>query len=196
MRGLPSAIVALVAALLGSGCSGVASNRPGNVPVVAADRLPGLQELVFVPTVDATCPVPEGWQAQPLKKNSQHTHQVWISPSGKTAYGVIHTDLPLPIGPDLALVGFLSAMRKSEGSAQLIEKHANSQGIQFVAEGGIYRMRAQLIVKGWQAWAVYAATRRADPTVPDELKLAELAVGHTQVSDAEPPIRQARAGEE
>jgi hypothetical protein len=185
---------ALIAGALAAGCASPQANTPA--PPTAEENLPGLDELAYVPTVNATCPVPAGWQAQPLKQNERHTHQVWISPSGKTAFGVIHFKLPLPVGPDLALAGFLSAMQKSEGNANLIERHSDSQGIQFIVEGGVYRMHAQLIVKGYQAWAIYAATRRAEPTVSDELKLAELAAGHTQINDAEPPIRQAQAGEE
>ena len=39
--------------------------------------------------------------AQPLKQSDRHTHEVWLSPTGKTAYGVIHFKLPLPVGVNL-----------------------------------------------------------------------------------------------
>ena len=181
---------ALIGAIFLAGCQ---SSAPHSANF---ENLPGLTESAYVPTVVATCPVPIGWQPQPLKANNRHTHEVWISPSGMTAYGVVHINLPLPLGPDLALSGFISAMRKSEGDAKLVEQHADSRGIAFVADGGRYHLRAQMIVQGWEAWTIYSATLRGKPTVPDELKLAELAVAHTEIRDAEPPIRQARAGEE
>jgi hypothetical protein len=182
----------LLAILFIAGCQAT----PARPAVAPSESLPGLTEAAYVPTVVATCPVPCGWVAQPLKANSRHTHQIWVSPSGATAYGVVHFMLPWPVGPDLALGGFISAMRKSEGDAQLVEQHPDSRGIAFVADGGRYHMRALLIVQGWEAWAIYSATLRGQPTAADELKLAELAVSHTEVRDAEPPIRQARAGEE
>ncbi|HEX4124480.1 MAG TPA: hypothetical protein VHY37_07115 [Tepidisphaeraceae bacterium] len=187
-----TAIALLISAIL-TGCAAPQASDPS---VGFAENLPGLCESAYVPSVVATCPVPIGWQAQPLKANSRHTHEIWISPSGSTAYGVVHFKLPLPVGPDLALGGFMSAMAKSEGNAQLLHQDANRRGIAFVADGGRYHMRAELITGGWEAWAIYAATLRGKPVVPAELKLAELAVAHTRIRDVEPPIRQARAGEE
>jgi hypothetical protein len=191
--GISGVAVALMAAIFLAGCAESPVAGPGNS---AGDSTPGLNEPTYLSTVIATCSAPIGWQAQPLKENSRHTHQVWVSPSGMTAYGVVHFKLPWPLGPDLALSGFISAMRKSEGDAELVEKHTDRRGIAFVADGGRYHMRGQLIVQGWEAWTIYSATLRGKPIVPDELKLAELAVAHSEIRDTEPPIRQARAGEE
>ena len=57
--------------------------------------LAGLPEPQPVQAVEALCMPPVGWQADPLKESDRHTHQVWISPSGNTAYGVIRMKLPL-----------------------------------------------------------------------------------------------------
>jgi hypothetical protein len=191
--GIFGAGVALIAAIFLVGCAGSPVAGPGNA---TGDSLPGLNEPTYFPAVIATCDPPIGWQAQPLKANSRHTHQLWVSPSGMTAYGVVHFKLPWPIGPDLALSGFISAMGKSEGGAELVEKHVDTRGIAFIADGGQHHIRGQLIVQGWEAWAFYSATVRGKPIVPDELKLAELAAAHTEIRDVEPPMRQARAGEE
>jgi hypothetical protein len=183
---------ALFAAMCLAGCQHSVSGPAATI----SDCPPGLCEPAYVPTVVATCPAPSGWVAQPLKENSRHTHLIWISPSGSTAYGVVHFKLPLPVGPDLALTGFMSAMQKSEGNAQLVEQHPNGRGIAFVADGGQYHMRGQLIVKGWEAWTIYSATLRGKPTNADELKLADLAAARTEIRDTEPPVRQARVGED
>lgn len=132
---------------------------------------------------------PVGWHAEPLKQSQNHRHQVWLSPSGHTAFGVIFIHLPLPVGQDLALWGFMREMRRSEGEANLISKEwdANLSATRFVAEGGLYRVRVNLFVDGWSAWAVYAGTLRGAPVEPNELDLAERARDYTGVglTDAE-----------
>ena len=47
--------------------------------------------------------------------------------------------------------------------------------MRFTAEGGDYRMRINLICKGFRGWAVYAGTLRTEAEVPAELHLAEVA---------------------
>ena len=108
--------------------------------------------------VQALVSPPKGWQVEPLKQSENHRHQVWLSPTGRTAYGVIFIRLPLPVGQELALWGFMREMRRSEGEANLISKQwdPNLSATRFVAEGGLYRVRVNLFVDGWSAWAVYA----------------------------------------
>jgi len=133
--------------------------------------------------LQAICVPPLGWKPDPLKRSSTHVHEVWISPSGRTAYGVIHFELPLPVGHDLALWGFLNQMRASEGEANLLEKKwdANLGGLRFVAEGGQYIVRTNLFVHGFSGWAIYAGTLRAFPINQAELELAERAREDTVV---------------
>ena len=136
--------------------------------------------------VEAMVAPPPGWLPDPLKSSSTHSHQVWISPSGNTAYGVIRMNLPLPfIGPDLVLRPFLEEMRRTEGEATLLGRRTDRRlpgpGIRFVAEGGEYKIRANLMTRGFRAWTVYAGTRRDAPEVPDELEQAEQARERTKI---------------
>ena len=143
---------------------------------LAAPTGSGILEAVVVP--------PVGWRPDPLKRTSSHAHQAWISPSGRTAYGVIRMNLPLPfIGPDVVLPRFIKQMRQSEGEARLLSRKNDSRlpGIRFVAEGGQYRLRANLITRGFRAWAVYAGTLRAEAEMPDELRMAEAAREETRI---------------
>jgi hypothetical protein len=89
----------------------------------------------------------------------------------------MHFPLPLPVGPDLVLWGFMRAMRNKQGSAKLIsqEDDPNLPGIRFVAVGGKYKIRVNLTAHGWEGWAVYAATLRGQPANRGELFLAEKA---------------------
>lgn len=163
----------------------IAGCRAQPKPAAAAATVPttGLSALQPVESVDARCTPPIGWRVEPLKSSARHRHQVWLSPTGKTAYGVIHFTLPFPLGSDLVLWAFLREMRKSEGEAVLLHKVRDPElpGIRFVAEGGLYRMRANLQVRGSQAWAVYAGTLRRETILPDELDLAERAREQTQI---------------
>jgi hypothetical protein len=140
-----------------------------------------------VAALQAICRPPLGWKLDPPKQSSTHTHLVWISPSGRTAYGVIYFHLPLPVGHELALWGFLNQMKATEGEATLIEKKwdPNLNALRFVAEGGQYTVRTNLFVRGFVGWAIYAGTLRAYPVNQAELELARRAREDT----AEGPIQ-------
>jgi hypothetical protein len=77
--------------------------------------------------VDAICFPPRGWKLDPAAAASDHVHRVWVSPSGLTAYGVIYFTLPLPVGADLALWGFLGEMKRNEGDSSLLGKQRDGQ---------------------------------------------------------------------
>jgi hypothetical protein len=126
---------------------------------------------------------PLGWKPEPLKQSDKHRHRVWLSSTGNTAFGVIYFDLPLPIGADLALWGFLKEMKNTEGEANLIFKTKDDSipGLRFIAEGGPYRIRCKLQVDGFHGWVVYAGTLRAKPINQAELRCAELAREQTHV---------------
>jgi hypothetical protein len=135
-------------------------------------------------TVEALVVPPVGWIAQPLKHSNKHDHQIWLSPSGSTAYGVIRFKLPLPVGPESVLqLGFLPEMKRTEGEATLLSSQRDPAlpGLRFVAEGGQHLVRTNLMTRGFKGWAVYAGTLRDHPEVPEELALAELAREHTAV---------------
>jgi hypothetical protein len=128
--------------------------------------------------VEAMVVPPIGWVAQPLKHSSRHDHQIWLSPGGSTAYGVIRFKLPWPLSPEAVLkLGFLPEMARTEGEATLLssERDPSLPGIRFVAQGGKHVIRTNLTTRGFKGWAVYAGTMRDQPVVSDELQLAELA---------------------
>jgi hypothetical protein len=153
-------------------------------PVPEPLIFPGLTVPEELEVVEATVVPPAGWHADPLKASSRHNHQVWISPSGNTAYGIIRFSMPLPVGAEMALNhGFLPEMRKAEGVATLIssERDPELPGLRFIVEGKTYRLRTNLITRGWRGWAIYAGTLVDKEIVPDELALAELARDHTEV---------------
>jgi hypothetical protein len=144
-----------------------------------------LSPTTFVSAVDAGCAPPIGWTAEPLKQSPRHYHQVWLSPTRRTAYGVIHFDLPFPVGYDLVLWFFMREMKRSEGEAKLVSKNwdANLQGMKFVAEGGRYTIRTNLLLRGLDGWAIYAGTLNGEPIIPEELELAEQARDFTQTGN-------------
>lgn len=173
-----------------AGCQPAGQGRSAGFPRDQLDPsfhqalFPGLDPPVVLLPIEAEVMPPAGWRADPLKSSDKHAHQVWISPSGNTAFGVIRFKLPLPVGPDLALrFGFLPEMKKAEGEARLLSSRSDPDlpGLRFVAEGGLYRLRASMITRGWRGWAIYAGTLRDQPVMPGELALAELARDSTAV---------------
>ncbi len=143
----------------------------------------GLTPPVTDELLKATVVPPLGWKPDPVKQTEKHRHQVWLSPTGQTAYGIIYFDLPLPVGADLALWGFLKEMKNTEGEANLLFKKTDQAlpGLRFAAEGGLYTVRCKMQVDGFHGWIVYAGTLRSKPINADELKNAELARDQTRV---------------
>lgn len=166
-------------AFLAVGCA--SSHRAASV--ATSDHSTQLSSSTLNRDVDALVSPPLGWTPEPLKRSPRHTHQIWLAPSGATAYGVIRFSLPFPVGADLVLWGFLKEMKRTQGEAILISKQwdTNLKMLRFVADGGVYRVRVNLIVDGWRAWAVYAGTRRDRAISQEELELAEIARDHTIV---------------
>jgi hypothetical protein len=136
------------------------------------------------PELRATVTPPVGWRPDKLITAPDNTHQVWQSPTGDTAYGVIHFGLPLPVPASWVYPDFVANMKKQEGEATIVapmQKDDALPGVRFTVDSGDYRMRINLITRGFQGWAVYAGTLRAKPERPDEVRLAEKARDQTAV---------------
>jgi hypothetical protein len=178
IRGLPCILISVF--ILSGCCAGNGKSAP---PLVVVPTTLGSAPAVYNSDVFAICAPPAGWKPDPLKSSPNHTQQVWLSPSGATAYGVIHFKMPLPVGQNMALQGFLDNMKSEQGRATLIERQddPNLPGIRFVADDKRYRIRTNLIVRGWEGWAIYAGTFVNQPVNAAELQLAERAREQTKV---------------
>ena len=173
---LRTAAIFLLLFLSSSGCRN-APQKPATMQSSA-----DLALLTYDSTVNAQVAPPAGWKLDPYKTSSTHWHAVWISPSGHTAYGVIYFSLPLPVGYDLTLWGFLQEMKRNEAEATLESKQwdAELNGLRFVARGGRYVVRTNLLLRGFHGWATYAGTLRNEAIVPEELSQAEAAREQTK----------------
>lgn len=169
-------------ALAGTGCHSFPDYKP---PAAATQPLSGAQlsAAQSLTAVDAVVTPPVGWVQEETKSSSDHVHLSWKSPSGKTNFGVIYFSLPLPLPANWIFDRYIGAMKESEGEAKVIEGPLNDSslpGVRFTVETGPYRMRTNLICKGFHGWSVYAGTLRDQPEVPDELAAAERARDHTK----------------
>ena len=164
----------LIAALLLCGTAGCHHYyRPRAIQPPMA----GLRPTTPNDDVQAMVTPPIGWVLQPLKFSDRHTHQIWLSPTGDTAFGAIRFRLPWPVGPTLLMGRFLAEMRRVEQSATLLDKKDDPElpGIRFVAESDIHRVRVNLITHGFRGWAFYAGTNVGKVENAAELELAERA---------------------
>jgi hypothetical protein len=133
---------------------------------------PSASRAVRIEPLDAICVPPAGWTLDRSDDAKRYSQRVWLSPTDRTSYGVIHFTLPFPLGNSIALAGFLSELRRSEGDARLISKTPLDDRLAFVAEGGRYRVNGIILTRGAAGWAVYAGTLRAGPLAFDEVSLA------------------------
>jgi hypothetical protein len=171
------------------GCAGqrTATMRADlEAPTATGDA--ALFEPVLLPESNVLTAPPVGWRVEPVKRSARHTHHIWLSPSGQTAYGVIHFTMPaiaqvIPVPLDWVLRGYLDEMRKDQGEAVLLSKQRdpNLPGLRFVAEGGLYRTWTNLITSGRHGWAIYAGVLRDKPLSLHELELAREARDRTIV---------------
>ena len=147
-----------------------------DVPAEPVEAGP-LHQVEFNSDVSAWVVPPVGWKADPLKATKRHKHQVWLSPTGDTAYGVIRFDLPIPLPVEVVMMGFVSEMRRDQGEAELEYSKPDKAlpGLRFLCEGGKYRVRGNMLVRGSGGWVIYAGTLRARAENPPELVTAEQA---------------------
>jgi len=181
---LPLLILAL---MLGLACQSKYSTlptfQPATQPAIAATH-PTLPQP-SAPLRAVVAP-PVGWRPDALEDEKDHAHQTWVSPTGKTAYGVIYFGIPLPMPAPWLLGPFVDEMKKREGKAEVLGqpfKDENLPGVRFIVETKQYRMRINLIVRGFRAWAVYAGTRTSMDEAPAELQQAEVAREQTKVGE-------------
>jgi hypothetical protein len=164
-------ITFLLLPLVLSACNGkhyVAKTTQPTTPVT------GLSEGHPEEIIQAIVVPPVGWVKEPHKTTPRSEHDIWLSPTGATAYGVLFIKLPLPVGANLTLDQFLKEMKKREGEANLLEKQDDAEidGIRFIADGGIHKIRAKLMTRGFRAWVIYAGSIHSKPERPDELEVA------------------------
>jgi hypothetical protein len=183
-----SIILALIA--LVAGCQSKYSNLPVYQAPPPTTQAAAAQATLAAPTpnqdLSAIVAPPTGWTPAPIEKETDHAHQTWISPSQKTAYGVIYFGLPLPMPANWLLGPFVNEMRKREGKADVVGtpfKDDALPGVRLVVETKQYKMRINLIVRGFSAWAIYAGTVRDQAEEPRELRQAERARDTTKVQD-------------
>jgi hypothetical protein len=132
-----------------------------------------------VAELEASVIPPAGWRIDRADQTSRYVQRVWLSPTGRTSYGVIHFTLPLPLGERVALAGFLAEMKRSEGDARLISRKPLDGRLAFIAEGGRYHVDGIIVTKGLRGWAIYAGTLRHQSPALDELELAVQARDNT-----------------
>jgi hypothetical protein len=173
--------------LLIAGCQPKHPSYPAYQPSTQPLTDTGLSPRQRMDNVDAIVAPPTGWQTEETKSDEDHVHLSWKSPSGKTNYGVIYFNLPLPVPATWIINPYLDAMKKSEGEANVIQGPVEDKalpGLRFTVECGDYRMRTNLVCKGFHGWAIYAGSLRNQPESPEEIHLAERARDHTLVGPA------------
>jgi hypothetical protein len=126
---------------------------------------------------------PLGWTIQRADDTDRYVQRVWVSPSGRTSYGVIRFTLPLPVGEEIALSGFLTQMRQSEGEAHLLSKKRDEaqDRLQFSAEGGRYRLDGLIVTRGFHGWVIYDGVLRNVSPALDEVAMAVQARENTSL---------------
>lgn len=170
------------------GCQNKYKDIPAYTPSTQPLTTTGLADAEGIQAVNAVVKPPIGWELEPAKEQDGSVHYVWKSPTGKTAYGVIYFGMPLPVPTWMVYPNIIQKMKEHEGEANVINgplKDDNLPGMRFTVDTGDYRMRTNLITKGFSGWMVYAGSLRNGDEVPAELELAEKSRDQTKVGTSE-----------
>ena len=189
------AAVALLSALAAGpvvGCAGPLNRGPATPPPTAASSAsttpaPAIDLLPpeYVPDLRATVRPPAGWTPRPPEQSLNSTTQLWLSPGGETAFGVIAFWLPLPVGTDAVVPVYLKEMARRDGRADVVSREVDErlEAVRVVADSDTYRTRTTILVRGLRGWAVWAGTLQAKPIDPDALAAAEAAREAVRLGD-------------
>ncbi len=186
-------ILVTASSLASLGCSRSTlrkSERPTSRPV--GDLGTGF----FEPRVEAFVIPPTGWELDTPKIDDDRAHLTWLSPSRDTAYGIVYFPIPagvawLPKGEFFhgqAADRYIEEFKKDTGDAIELSREWDNDldGMRIVAEGGPYKARSILRVRGKSGWSVYSGTLRDQEVNEKELALSEKAREATQIGrDAE-----------
>lgn len=170
----PLWLVLFLTVAMGWGCT---ARRFGVLAGEETADIAGLGQVEPREDLHITARPPEGWIPSPIKLTAKTIHQIWISPTGSTAFGVIYAKLPLPVGPELALWGFMREMKKDQGEAELLDQEAvdHLNGVRFKARGKLYSIDAILYAEGWDCWIAYAGQYSDKQADAKEMAVAKLA---------------------
>jgi hypothetical protein len=179
-------LAALFLSALATGCvrpihkdksSSIAATQPLTAAPATTLPVDALSVPQWNSEVQASVSPPFGWRMSVLPGAFDASHLVWVSPSGRTAYGVIRFSLPLPAPYDPVLWVFLREMRRNEGRAELLSKtwDPERRRLRALIDGGKYTIRTTITLRGLAGWVTYAGTLREHPIEPTELQTAEAA---------------------
>lgn len=178
--------LALAPALVGAaGCAGPLNRGPtADAPVALAPAI-DLLPPEYVPDLRATVRPPAGWAKQPAEASLNSTTQLWLSPGGETAFGVIAFWLPLPVGTDAVVPVYLGEMRRRDGRADVVSRTDDDAlgAVRVVADSDTFRTRTTILVRGLRGWAVWAGTLQSRPVNEATLAAAEAARESVRLGD-------------
>lgn len=137
----------------------------------------GLSEPMPVQDLKASASLPNGWTALRLQKAALYSHQQWRSPSKRTAVGVTHVKMPLPLSTKALVWMAMGEATKRVNDGKIIRRWNDALGREwFEAENEKYRMTGYVMTRGFDAWINYFGYRTTEPQEPAEIELATKAL--------------------
>ncbi|MEM8874613.1 MAG: hypothetical protein AAGD32_10175 [Planctomycetota bacterium] len=145
----------------------------------------------YIDNLEAVATPPVGWALDDVKTGDNYIHYVWLSPTGKTAYGIVRFTPPIYVwanefGHNAAFnFGFKPAMKDDQGYVKVLDKSWDGEArmLVFEVEGGTYTTRNHFRVRGRRGWTVYAGTFTGETPIAEELALAIEARNATTVAE-------------
>lgn len=196
----PLALLGLFSALLLVGGTGCSSAQPVSVRSLihhqAMIDFSGLKPAEHFEIVKAQAAPPAAWRQLEPKRRALYTDQQWRSPSGRTAVGVAHVRMPLPLN-SRALLWFAKGQYTKQGDdGRLIGQWVDDLGRSwFEAANNKYHVRGFIVTDGFEAWIVYTGRKTTEPTDMSEIALGARALETiVPLPNGKPVLASAPAG--
>jgi len=133
----------------------------------------GLCGPMAVPDVSVTASLPLGWIELKTQKTLLYTHQQWRSPTKRTAVGVTHARLLMPVGMPVIEWMVMGEVNKRSKDGKVIRDWRDDLGRHwFEVENTDFHITGYLMIRGCDVWVNYWGYRAREPIEPADIKLA------------------------
>ncbi|HEX2971245.1 MAG TPA: hypothetical protein VHP11_02860 [Tepidisphaeraceae bacterium] len=167
------AIFSLVVSSLVAGCQLTTVPQQAMVEHHQQINASDLDLPIEIQPLKAHVALPAGWFPLGLQKATLYSHCQWRSPTKRTAVGITHVPMLLPLSTKALVWMAMGEITKRVNDGKIIRQWTDEVGRQwFEAENSKYHLTGYVMTRGFDAWINYSGYRVGEPKEESEVALA------------------------